>query len=195
LIDVVGLDRINETTRGLGLLQTRITSNLRDMLDELAREAGFASYVELAAHEPAGGAPLRGDETLRAVAASAALDPTCGTRTTASETVTLLKAIWSNRAGPPQACAAVRHAMERQLTRHRIASGFGPGVSVAAKSGGLVGIVRNEAGIAAFPDGAEYGVAIFTRAKPGAATNPALIDAAIGRIACVLIDQLRTPLT
>jgi hypothetical protein len=52
------------------------------------------------------------------------------------------------------------------------------GYTVAAKSGGLLGIVRNEAGVVTFPDGA-------------ASTDPALIDAGIGRIARALIDRLR----
>jgi fatty-acyl-CoA synthase len=36
---------------------------------------------------------------------------------------------------------------------------------VAAKSGGLMGIIRNEAGVVTFPDGAAYAVAVFTRKR------------------------------
>jgi beta-lactamase class A len=90
------------------------------------------------------------------------------------------------------ACASVRHAMARQLTRHRIASGFGPGVSVAAKSGALLGVVRNEAGVVTFPGGAAYAVAVFTRTQPHTSSDPRLQDAAIGQIARALIECLRT---
>lgn len=103
----------------------------------------------------------------------------------------LLRAIWTDRAGAPEACAAVRRAMGHQLTRHRIASGFASPVTVAAKSGGLMGIVRNEAGVVTFPDGSAYAVAVFTRSDR-ATSNAAEIDAGIGTIAALLIDQLRT---
>jgi hypothetical protein len=61
--------------------------------------------------------------------------------------VRLLQGIWTDTAAEAAACASVRRAMGQQLTRHRIASGFGPDVKVAAKSGGLMGLVRNEAGV------------------------------------------------
>ena len=192
LIDVVGIDRINDTTRTVGLAQTRIVSNLRDMLDAAARDAGFTSYTTLAAHNPAtDGSPTEAEIRQR-LAASATLNPARGTRTTAAESVALLQAIWSNQAGSPQACAAVRYGMERQLTRHRIAAGFGRDVRVAAKSGALMGIVRNEVGVVTFPDGAAYAVAIFTRVREGIARDQSHIDTAIGRVARALVDQLRT---
>jgi beta-lactamase class A len=81
--------------------------------------------------------------------------------------------------------------MAKQLTRHRIASGFAPPVQVAAKSGALLGVARNEAGVVTFPDGAAYAVAVFTRREATVTTDPALIDAGIGRIARLLVDQLR----
>jgi beta-lactamase class A len=80
--------------------------------------------------------------------------------------------------------------MAQQLTQHRIASGFGPGVTVAAKSGGLMGLVRNEAGVVTLPDQRRYAVAVFTRSTPDTATDPARIDAGIGGIARALIDEL-----
>jgi beta-lactamase class A len=82
--------------------------------------------------------------------------------------------------------------MAGQLTRHRIASGFGPDVTVAAKSGGLMGLVRNEAGVLTFPDQQRYAVAVFTRSTPATTTDPAHIDAGIGRTARALIDELRS---
>ena len=191
LIGLVGLDQINQTTRDIGMVRTRIASTLGDMLDSMASDVGFSGYAALEAHGRASsGSGFEGQIRCK-VGASAALDPSRGSCTTARETAALLKAIWSDQAGPPQACAEVRKAMARQLTRQRIASGFGPSVTVAAKSGGLAGIIRNEAGVIAFPDGAEYAVAVFTRADPAFGTNPALIDAAIGEIARTLVNQLR----
>ncbi len=191
LINVVGVDQVNKTTQALGMPRTLIASNLQDMLDALARECGFPNYSALIAHDPAKHGSPSEDEIRRRIAASAALDPVRWTRTTAAETVTLLRAIWSDQAGPEQACEAVRHAMARQLARHRIASAFGPAVSIAAKSGGLLGVARNEAGVVRFPDGASYAVAVFTRNQSDTTTDPKLHDAAIGQVASALIDQLR----
>ncbi len=119
------------------------------------------------------------------------MDPTRGSRTTAADTVRLLQGIWTDTAAKAAACVSVRRAMGQQLTRHRIASGFGPDVKVAAKSGGLMGLVRNEAGVVSFPDGHHYAVAVFTRSAPAVTTDPAAIDAGIGRIARTLIEHLR----
>jgi beta-lactamase class A len=190
LIAVAGLDRINALTAGLGLTRTRIGSDLRTLLDRMAVEAGFADYPALAAHDPAAGPPSL-PELRERLHRSSALDPERGWCTTAAETVRLLQAVWGDTAASPAACAAVRDGMALQLTRHRLASGFGPGVTVAAKSGGLMGLVRNEAGVVTYPDGRRYAVAVFTRGEPGLATDPAHIDAGIGSVARALIDELR----
>lgn len=190
LIALVGLDRINQLTTDLGLTRTRITSDLRSMLDDMAGEAGFADYPTLAAHQPGAGPPSLQQVRLR-LHRSAALDPTRGWRTTAAETVRLLQAIWTDTGAAPAACAAVRSAMAQQLTRHRIASGFGTDVAVAAKSGGLMGLIRNEAAVVTFPDTQQYAVAVFTRSTPDVTADPAHIDAGIGHIARALMDELR----
>jgi beta-lactamase class A len=190
LIDLVGLDRINSLTRELGLEQTLITSTLRDALDEVADEAGFATYAALVAHEPDTMGPPSAHDIRTRLHSSAALDPTRGTRTTAAETVGLLQAIWTNQAAPAEACASIRRLMEQQLTRQRIASAFAPPVSVAAKSGGLLGVARNEAAVVTFPDGAALAVAVFTRSQPSLRLEPAVIDTTIGAIARDLIGRL-----
>jgi len=190
LIEVVGLDEINGLTRSLGLDKTRVVADLSATLDAIAAEAGFADYVSMVAHDPA----TMGEPSLEAIEAavfgSAPLDPGRGTRTTAFETVCLLQQIWTNEAAPDAACASVRRLMAHQLTRNRIASGFSAPVAVAAKSGGLLGVVRNEAGVVTFPDGAAYAVAVFTRRERGCPVDPAVIDAAIGKIAAELVGQL-----
>ncbi|MCY1138850.1 class A beta-lactamase-related serine hydrolase [Actinoplanes sp. Pm04-4] len=180
LLGLVGIDRVNALTGGLGLARTHIDSDLRTTLDRMAAEAGFADYAAMARLEPA---PPGLSETL---AGTAALDPRRGSRTTARDTVELLRAVWWDPAGAP-----VREAMGNQLTRNRIASGFGAEVRVAAKSGGLMGLVRNEAGVVTYPDGGQFAVAVFTRRPPGAAADPARIDAGIGLVARELVGRLR----
>lgn len=186
LIEVAGLERINGVARALGLEVTRVTSDVKAMLKEIASEVGFSSYEALVAHEPeSDGGPTR-REIAAAVARSAALDPTRGWRTTPFETVALLQAIWTDRAGIPEASARVRYTMARQLTRSRIASGFDASTEVSAKSGGLLGVVRNEAGVVVVAEGSAYAVAVFTRRIREDAAEPALIDRAIGRVARAL---------
>jgi beta-lactamase class A len=190
LISLVGLDRINELTTGLGLKGTLINSDLGSMLDDMAHEVGFANYSALATHEPDARPPSK-DLVLKRLHESTALDPTRGSRTTAADTVRLLQAIWTDTGVSPRACAMVRQAMGWQLTRHRIASGFGPDVAVAAKSGGLMGLVRNEAGVVTFPSGEQYAIAVFTRNTPTATIDGTRIDAGIGGVARALVDELR----
>jgi beta-lactamase class A len=190
LIATVGLDEVNRTTQELGLARTQITSDLRSMLDEIAGEVGFRDYSSMALHDPAVDGLPSNDDVRSAIATSAALNPARRTHTTARETAALLRSIWTDRAGAPEACAAVRQTMAQQLTRHRIASVFLPPITVAAKSGGLMGIVRNEAGVVTFPSTSAYAVAVFTRSEPGT-TNAAEIDSGIGTIARLLIDRLR----
>ncbi|WP_268982587.1 serine hydrolase [Streptomyces sp. HF10] len=124
----------------------------------------------------------------RRAADDAGADPGVGTRTTARDMVRLLRLLWSGQAGPAEACARVRAVMGRQLTRHRIASGFRTPVRVAAKSGGLAGIVRDEVGVVSYPDGRRYAAAVFTRSSAGA--DDAAINAAIGTATAHAIASL-----
>lgn len=123
LIDRVGLDSIHATLAGLGLTHTVIPGPLRDELDSVGRDAGFAGWADL----ERAAATLPPDE-LRAVERlirqGQALDPQRGIRTTAREMATLLRLIWRDEAGPAAACAQVRQLMSQQVTRQRLALGF-----------------------------------------------------------------------
>ncbi len=191
LIDLVGLETVNATTQRLGLSDTLVASSLRHMLDTMATEAGFTDYAHLVRHDPAVDGPPSEKDARRAVAASSALDPRRGSRTTPAEMVRLLQALWTDAAAPSPVCARLRRLMGQQLTSHRIASGFAPGFAVAAKSGGLMGIVRNEVGVVTDPDGAAYAIAVFTRRPITSTVDPAHIDTAIGYAAKDMVEQLR----
>lgn len=189
VLAATGLDAVNDLTHRLGLEVTCVRSDLRTMLDAMAREIGYLDYAHLAGStSPPDGMSV--PELRRRLAGSGALDPGRGSCTTPRETVTLLAAVWDDTAAAPDACRGVRTAMAQQLTRHRIASGFGPGVEVAAKSGGLLGIVRNEAGVVTLPDGRSYAVAVFTRSSPDRPTDPRAVDAAIGTAAARAVAVL-----
>jgi beta-lactamase class A len=102
---------------------------------------------------------------------------------------TLLRLIWSDQAGPPSAGKRIRQLMSQQLTRHRLAAAFPPPARVAAKSGSLVGVVRNEIGVIEYPDGRGYAVAVCCRAhQPW--QRDAAINAAIGAAAAAAISVL-----
>ena len=186
LMNRIGLAAVNARARSLGLHSTVVVSDIRGQIDSIAQDLGYPSWEALTSADIAPGEAARLDERLPA---TSALTPSTATRSTAADMVQLLAAIWDDRAGPPEACARVRHLMAQQLTRHRLASGFAAGVKVAAKSGGLAGMVRNEVGVITYPDGSRYAAAVFTRTRPGADARP--VDAAIGRGARIAIDQLR----
>lgn len=164
LIGLVGLEQLNWLLTQFGMERTVISSDLRQMLEQIATDAGFATYAALVEHDPTVNGPPSADEIRHRVAQATALDPTRATRTTAAEMVALLQAIWSDAAAPAQACRRVREAMGRQLAMTRIASGFDHTVQVA----------------------------VFTRKDPGSVAQPGAIDAAIGRIARSLVDELRS---
>jgi beta-lactamase class A len=189
LLDLVGLDTVNATAQRLGLSDTVLASNLAELIDSLARDTGFDGWAAFevwsdAETDPA--ALARADERLRAATALRSGSPT---RTTARDMTRLLRLLWTDDAGPAEACARVRWLMTRQVTRDRIASGFPPDVSVAAKSGALMGVVRNEIGVVTRPDGPACAVAVFTRTEhPG--TDPRAVDAAIGAAAARAVAEL-----
>jgi len=188
LLGRVGVDAVNATAARLGLSGTVVESDLRAMLDSIGVDLGRADWADLQSW--AAGAPA--DEVARADAqlpTVRAMDPARGTRTTPRDMAELLSLIWTDRAGPAQACARVRSVMARQLTRHRIAGGFRPPVSVAAKSGSLLGVVRNEIGVVSFPDGRQYAAAVLTRSQPG--SDDAAINRAIGTATVQAVNSLR----
>ncbi len=62
-------------------------------------------------------------------------------------------------------------------------------MSVRDLVAGLLGVVRNEAGVVTFPDGVALAVAVFTRREPSIRLDPAVIDTTIGAIARDLIGS------
>jgi beta-lactamase class A len=189
LIRRVGVDALNESAAELGLASTVVTSDEATIVNSIGQEAGFADWNSLwewAAR------PHTDDEerqVVHRIAASSALRPDRTTRTSAADMARLLQLIWTGQAGPPQACARVRELMGQQLTKHRLAAAFPPPARVAAKSGSLVGVVRNEIGVIEYPDGRAYCAAVFARQhRPW--HHDAAVNAAIGSAAAAAADML-----
>ncbi|MEU9919086.1 serine hydrolase [Streptomyces sp. NPDC051001] len=181
LLARVGLDTVRLLAEELGLDRTRIVGGPRDLLESMLAEVGARDERDFAVRYPA----LPDDRKRRL----AVLDPRHTTASTPREITRLLHLIWSDAAGPPEACAFVRDLMGRQVFRHRLVSGFPDDVTVAAKTGTLPGL-HMEAGVARYPDGECYAIAVFARTQDLTASR-ATVDAAIGRAAGIAVDFLR----
>ncbi|CAL9334059.1 Beta-lactamase regulatory protein BlaB [Streptomyces sp. enrichment culture] len=181
LLARVGLDTVQLLARELGLERTRIVGGPRDLLESMLAEVGVRDEREFAVRYPA----LPDDRRRRL----AVLDPRRTTASTPREITRLLRLVWTDGAGPPEACAWVRELMSRQVFRHRLASGFPDDVAIAAKTGTLPGL-HMEAGVARYPDGRHYAIAVFARTRDLAASRPT-VDAAIGRAAGIAVGFLR----
>jgi beta-lactamase class A len=95
----------------------------------------------------------------------------------------------AHRYGHP---GSLRGTTARQATRHRIAVGFPYDVSVAAKAGSLIGVIRNEVAVVSYPDEGRYTVAVFTQAnRPFERDHE--INEAIGVAAAEAVRELRAP--
>ncbi|GHD34602.1 serine hydrolase [Streptomyces violarus] len=181
LLARVGLDTVRLLAEELGLDRTRIVGGPRDLLASMLAEVGARDEREFAVRYPA----LPDDRKRRL----AVLDPRHTTASTPREITRLLHLIWSDAAGPPEACALVRDLMGRQVFRHRLVSGFPDDVTVAAKTGTLPGL-HMEAGVVHYLDGECYAIAVFARTQDLTASR-ATVDAAIGKAAGIAVDFLR----
>lgn len=177
----LGQDAVDRVLADLGLRHTRLIGCCEDLFASVLADLGAGEGDDLDAVF-AGATPER-------MWKLAVLDPARTTSSTPREITTLLDAVWTDRAGTPEACESVRSMMARQIWPHRISAGFGPDASIAAKTGTLPA-VRNEAGVVSFPDGRRFAVAVFTRADSLDERQPA-VDAAIGGAARLAVDHLR----
>jgi beta-lactamase class A len=191
LLERVGIERVNELTRSLGLAETLIVDDIRSMFDSLAGDTGFASWADFAGHPWIEVGEEEMARTLTRMRVARTCDPALANRTTPREMTQLVRAIWRDEAAPAEACAAVRSLMGKQLQRERIARGFrDPNVGFSGKTGTFGGAFRNEVGVVEFPDGDRYAIAIFTRAH-ALYERQLDIDDAIGVAAGLAVATLR----
>lgn len=181
LLARVGPDTVRLLAEELGLDRTRIVGGPRDVLESMLAEVGARDEAEFALRYPA----LPDDRKRRL----SVLDPLRTNAGPPRDITRLLRLVWRDEAGPPEACAQVRELMARQIFRHRLVSGFPDDVTIAAKTGTLPGL-HMEAGVVRYPDGGLYAVAVFARTRELAASRAA-VDAAIGATARIAVDHLR----
>lgn len=189
--DIVGLDAVNVRLNELGCRSTVVVESLQSMLDSFATDLGQSNYRKLLAAQ-------RGDLGSRArskaldpdrINASKALDPFRASRTTARDATKLLSLISRGEAASPAACTSLVQVMAQQVTR-RLAPVVLNGGTLAAKSGGLFGRVRNEVAIVTDPGGESYAVAVFTRPQ-SPYVGVSAVDAAMVRVVQHALDILR----
>ncbi|MEV4008040.1 serine hydrolase [Actinomadura sp. NPDC049753] len=180
VMDRVGLDAVNATAADLGLRDTVIEGNGRDLHETLLADAGAGSVAEVWARLDEPGLKDR----LRA------LDPLRTSRSTPRDMTRLLSMIWRDEAAPPAESAAMRRLFGLQVWPHRLSSGFPYDDVVVSGKTGTLPTLRNEVGAVEYPDGARYAVAVFTRSTLPVAVLPEA-DAVIGSAARIAVESLR----
>ncbi|MEU1678997.1 serine hydrolase [Micromonospora zamorensis] len=181
LLRRVGPDLLPMLAAELGLSRTRVLGGPRDLVELMLSDVGARTEAEFARIFP-----TLPEERVRAMRV---FDPEHTTSSTAREITRLLTLIWRDEAGPPAACAMVRTWMARQIFWTRLAAGFPPGVRVSGKTGTLPGL-HLEAGVAEYPDGGRYAIAVFARADR-LASRRIDVDLAMGEAARTAVEALR----
>lgn len=181
LLRRVGPDLLPVLAKELGLSRTRIVGGPRDQLETMFADVGAADGAAFARIFPA-----LSDDQIRGLRV---FDPRQTTSSTPEEITRLLGLIWRDEAGPPAACAMVRDLMARQMFWTRLAAAFPAGVRVSGKTGTLPGL-HMEAGVAEYPDGGRYALAVFVRTHELATTRMD-IDRFLGRTALAAVERLR----
>jgi len=176
LQELVSTERVNKTLADLGLGSTFLEGDCNHLLSTLVEDAGGIENI---------GPSMTPEQ----YAACRSLNAPQTNRTTPREAATLLRLIWTDEAGPPEACAEVRRIMGLQVWPHRLSSAFGDGIKVSGKTGTLIGI-RNEIGVVEYPDGGRYAAAVFVTTQDLSWHKPEA-DAVIGKVARLAIDDLR----
>lgn len=186
----VGPQRVNARLTELGLTHTRIAGTIQNHFAALARDVG---QPDLAAHNRAVAEASEAQAAaMRARFHRAITRPGLAPCTSAAEMARLVRMLWRDEAGPADACANLRAMLHQQRLTRKIATGFPPDVTIAAKSGSVPGVVSNDVGAVHYPDGRRYAVAILTTTlDPDAEPR----DPPIGTAARIAIEHLRQSTT
>ena len=181
LLRRVGADVLPMLAAELDLPRTRIIGGPRQLVETMLSDVGARTEADFARIFP-----TLSPERIRAMRV---FDPEHTSSSTARELTRLLRLVWRDEAGPAPACAMVRELMARQLFWTRLAAGFPPGVRVAGKTGTLPGL-HLEAGVAEYPDGRRYAIAVAVRTQRLAARRID-VDLAMGEAARTAVESLR----
>jgi beta-lactamase class A len=192
VLAAVSKEAVNRRLMSLGCTSTVLVHSIGQLLDHHAHDLGFDSYAHLLKAQAGELGPDAQAVSIdpQRIDATRTLDVARTNRTTARDMTDLLAAVWADRAAAPAACAALRQVMSQQVTR-RLAQAVPDGGTLAAKSGGLFGRVRNEVAVITTPTGDAYAVAVFTRPhRPF--SGVAAIDDAMGIATKTGIEMIET---
>ncbi|OJF10206.1 serine hydrolase [Couchioplanes caeruleus] len=181
LLRRVGPDLLPLLAAELGLTRTRVVGGPREMLETMFADVGVADAAGFARVFP-----TLSDAQVRSLRV---FDPQRTTSSTPEEITRLLQLVWRDAAGTPEACAMVRDLMARQMFWTRLAAAFPAGVRVSGKTGTLPGL-HMEAGVAEYPDGGRYALAVFVRTHR-LDTSRMDVDRLLGRAAAAAVRHLR----
>ncbi|MET7288399.1 serine hydrolase [Streptomyces sp. NPDC005573] len=188
LIRRVGIERVRARLDKLGFTGFHLPGTIQDEFDTAARDIGFTGWGAMADAMRDAASPEEGDAIWQRVLASPGMRPGRIGSGTADDLAGLIRAVWRDEAGPAEACANLRRVMGQQRLTRKIATGFGPEVTVASKSGTVPGGVSNDVGAVTFPDGRRFAVAVLTRPlTPGTPTR----EGVLGTAARVALEHLR----
>lgn len=180
LFGIVGPDRISDLLNKRGIRSIAIhspMSHLYSVIDEVA--AG--SEVE---------ALLLATEDLRSSGIPRFPDSAFNTGT-ARGVAKMFELIHTDELIGSEGCATLRGLLKKQMLRHRIAAGFPmDSVGYYGKTGTFLNF-RHEAGIIVDADQRAFSIAVFTRSKIAAFSQPEL-DASIGYCARLAVEHLRS---
>lgn len=183
VLDVVGLDAVNDVLRSAGLQVTSVRGSQAQANAALLKQTRVRTlpraFERLSSNDE-----LFGDRVY---------DPQLTSPTTAAEMVTLLRQLWGGRLVRGEQLSFVQAAMRNQVWPHRLRAGFPyRSVRIAGKTGTL-GALRHEVGVIELPNEPPYAVAVLTRAARSDAVLP-IADRTIGEIARLAVSDLRSRL-
>lgn len=180
LFEVVGAERIANLLISNNLRSMDVDSpmsHLYTAIDEIAAGSEVEALLLATDHFDTSGAPYFPDSAFNTG--------------TARNIARLFELIHTGELIGEEGTAQLRKVLKTQVFRHRIASGFPmDSVEYYGKTGTFLNF-RHEAGIVIDADSKAFSVAIFTRSRIAAFSQPEL-DASIGYCARLAVEHLRT---
>lgn len=181
LLDLVGIDEVNEDLRSWACDGIHVRHRLHRMYECAAGAAGedFGLALELAIQSD-----LSGQHVIET------LDPLYANTGSAAALVDLLQRVWLDRIAEPAATAELRRLMAMQVFTHRLAADLRTDtVRVSGKTGTFLHL-RHEIGVVEARSGDRVAIAALTRSTRRA-TVAQDIDLAIGSAARSAFEALR----
>jgi beta-lactamase class A len=183
LYDKIGAAEVETTISSLGLINTVVRGTESDELRFLVKATGTknaqAALRKLASNDQ------------RVQVGYTALGRSFSTP---RELTTILSAIWTGRAASATQCRFARDLLTASTGPNRLKSGFPFDSVIVANKSGTFGALRHDVGVVEYPGEPAVAVAVLTEAARSDQRLPE-VDAVIGHVARLAVDNLRTAIT